>query len=206
MRGLLRVAAVHVLLAGLAFGAVAVWGTGADPARADLAVTVPEPDPRLPVNPELVALVRPPGLLVMDTTKEKNGAWLTSVLPEKEARYLDDAGVVSVKALVSRDGEFSQGVWQLAVRDSADPTAALRVADDLYAAGGWEEAEGAEGVDGVLVRTHAPTPDLPLAAYRAHYVRGPYLIRIEAYGPDLDRVAREFDALADRQLAQWPPS
>ena len=203
MRGFLRVAVVHVLLAGLAFGAVAVWGTGADPARADLAVTVPDPDPRLPVNPELVALVRPPGLLVMDTTKEQHGAWLASVLPEKEARYLVDAGVGSVKALVSRDGEYSQGVWQLAVRDSADPAAALRVADDLYAAGGWEEAPGPRGV---LVRTHAPSPDLPLAAYRAHYVRGPYLIRVEAYGPDPNRVAREFDALTDRQLARWPPS
>ena len=202
MRAALRVAGVHVLLAGLAFGAVAVWGTGADPARADLAVTVPDPDPRLPVNPELVALVRPPGLIVMDTTREKHGAWLTSVLPAKEAEYLDDAGVVSVKALVSRDGEFSQGVWQLAVRDGADPSAALRVADDLYAAGGWQEAPGQAGV---LVRTHAPTPDLPLAAYRAHYVRGPYLIRVEAYGTDAERVRREFDALADRQLARWPP-
>lgn len=202
MRRALRVAGVHVALAAVALGAVAVWGTGADPARADLAVTVPDPDPRLPVNPELVALVRPPGLLVMDTTKEKHGAWLASVLPEKEARYLDDAGVVSVKALVSRDGEFSQGVWQLAVRDGADPANALRVADDLYAKGGWEEADGPAGV---LVRTHAPTPELPLAAYRAHYVRGPYVIRVEAYGPAMDRVAREFDALADRQLTRWPP-
>lgn len=203
MSRLLRVAGVHVLLAAVALGAVAVWGTGADPARAGLAVTVPDPDPRLPVNPELVALVRPPGLLVMDTTKEKHGAWLASVLPGKEARYLDDAGVVSVKALVSRDGEFSQGVWQLAVRDSADPAAALRVADELYAAGGWASADGPPGV---LVRTHEPTPELPLAAYRAHYVRGPYLIRVEAYGPETHRVAREFAALADRQLTRWPPS
>ena len=203
MRAALRVAAVHVVLAGLALGAVAVWGTGADPARADLAVTVPDPDPRLPVNPELVALVRPPGLVVMDTTKEQHGAWLAAVLPEKEARSFDDAGVVSVKALVSRDGEFSQGVWQFPVRDGADPAAALRAADDFYAAGGWAEAPGPRDV---LVRTHAPTPELPLAAYRAHYVRGPYLIRIEAYGPDMDRVTREFDALADRQLTRWPPS
>jgi hypothetical protein len=194
---------VHVLLAGLALGAVAVWGTGADPARADLVVSVPDPDPRLPVNPELVALVRPPGLLVMDATREKHGAWLASTLPAKEARYLEDAGVVSVKALVSRDGGFSQGVWQLAVRDGADPAAALRVADDLYAAGGWAEGDGPAGV---LVRTHAPTPDLPLAAYRAHYVRGPYVIRVEAYGPDTERVHREFDALARRQLDRWPPT
>ena len=202
MRAVLRVAGVHVLLAGLAFGAIAVWGTGADPARAAREVTVPDPDPRLPVNPELVALVRPPGLLVMDTAKDKHGVSPASVLPDEEAQLLGDAGVVYVKSIVCRDGEFHQGVWQLAVRDSADPAAALRVADDLYAAGGWDEADGPAGV---LVRRHAPTPDLPLAAYRAHYVRGPYLIRIEAYGPDLDRVAREFDALADRQLAQWPP-
>ncbi|MBB4906789.1 hypothetical protein [Actinophytocola algeriensis] len=203
MRAVLRVVGVHVLLAGLALGAVAVWGTGADPARADLAVTVPDTDPRLPVNPELVALVRPPGLVVMDTTKEKNGAWLTAVLPEKEARYFTDAGVASVKALVSRDGEFSQGVWQFPVRDGADPVAALRAADDFYAAGGWAEAPGPRDV---LVRSHAPTPELPLAAYRAHYVRGPYLIRVEAYGPDAERVHREFEALVDRQLDRWPPT
>lgn len=203
MRTAPLVVAVHVVLAGLALGAVAVWGTGADPARAEHVVTVPDPEPRLPANPELVALVRPPGLVVMDTTQEKHGAWLAAVLPEKEARYFDDAGVVSAKALVSRDGEFSQGVWQFPVRDGADPAAALRAADDFYAAGGWQEAPGP---DGVLVRKHAPTPELPLAAYRAHYVRGPYLIRVEAYGPDMDRVGRDFDALADRQLTRWPPS
>lgn len=196
--GALRTALTHVLLAAVAFVAVAVQGTGADPARADRAVTVPDPDPRLPVNPESVALVRPPGLLVMDTTKEKRGVAPGAVLPEAEAEVLDDAGVVNVKAFVSRDGQFSRGVWQFAVRDSADPSAALRAADDLYAAAGWQRTAAQEDV---LLRTQAG----PLAAYRAHYVRGPYLIRIEAYGPDARRVHREFADLAERQLRQWPP-
>ena len=202
MRGVLRVVLVHVSLAAVAVAAVVVWGTGSDPAHVDRRVTVADAVPRRPVNPELVALVRPPGTVVMDTTKEKHGAWLSAVLPAQETEYLDGAGVVYVKALVSRDGEFSQGVWQLAVRDGADPVAALHVADDLYAAGGWAAADGAAGV---LVRTHEPTAELPLAAYRAHYVRGRYLIRIEAYGPEPERVRREFHVLAERQLALWPP-
>lgn len=189
---------VHVLLAAVVLAAVAVWGPGTDPARADRAVTVPDPDPRLPVNPEAVALVRPPGLLVMDTTQEKRGAALAAVLPEAEAEVLDDAGAVYVTARVSRDGGFSQGVWQFAVRDSASPSAALDAIDDLYAAGGWTVAEAPAGV---LLRRQ----ETPLAAYRAHYVRGPYVIRVEAYGPDPDRVGSEFTTLLGRQLGQWPP-
>jgi hypothetical protein len=200
--GAWRVAVVHVVLAAVALGAVAVWGAGADPARAGLAVTVPDPDPRLPANPELVALVRPPGLLVMDSTKEKHGAAPATALPEAEATVLQDAGVVAVKAYVGREDTYSQGVWQLAVRDGRDPADALRAIDDLYGEAGWLRADAPEGV---VLRTHPPGPQDPLAAYRAHYVRGPYLIRIEAYGPEQDRVGRVFDVLARRQLTRWPP-
>lgn len=202
MSGLLRVALVHVLLVATALVAVAVWGTGTDPALAGRVVTVPDPEPRLPVNPETVALVRPPGYLAMDTTREKHGAWPATVLPGPEAKVLEDVGVVYVKAYVSRDGEFSQGVWQFAVRDAADPAKALRAADDLYASGGWTRPEGPAGL---LVRMQPPGQQQPLASYRAHYVRGPYLIRVEAYGPDLARVEREFTVLAQRQLDRWPP-
>jgi hypothetical protein len=191
-----------VLLAAVAIVAIAAWGPGTDPALAGREVTVPDANPRLPANPEGVALVRPAGFLVMDTTKEKHGALLSAVLPEAEARVLAEAGVVYVKSFVGRDGEFNQGVWQLAVHDGADPGKALHAIDDLYEAGGWQAADGPEGV---LVRTQAPVAGKVPAGYRAHYVRGPYLIRVEAYGPDAARVEREFTALADRQLAQWPP-
>ncbi|WP_459713362.1 hypothetical protein [Actinophytocola sp. KF-1] len=189
---------MHAVLAAVALAAIAVWGTGTDPARAGGTVTVPDADPRLPVNPEAVALVRPSGLLVMDTTHEKRGAALAAVLPEGEAKALGDAGAVYVKARVGRHGEFNQGVWEFAVRDGASPADALDALDDLYAAGGWTEADAPAGV---LLRRQVT----PLVAYRAHYVRGPYVIRVEAYGPDPDRVGREFATLLGRQLAQWPP-
>ena len=192
---------VHALLAAVVLAAVAGWGTGADPARAGRVVTVPDPDPRLPVNPESVPLVRPPGVPVMDSTHEKRGASLAAVLPKAEAEVLDDAGAVYVKAYVSRNREFRQGVWLFAIRDGADPARALRAIDDLYAAGGWAEVSEAPAQDGVLVRGQ----ESPLAAYRAHYVRGPYVIRVEAYGPAQDRVTREFTTLVERQLGQWPP-
>jgi hypothetical protein len=190
-----RVVLVHALLAAVVLAAVAGWGTGADPARASRVVTVPDPDPRLPVNPETVPLVRPPGVPVMDSTHEKRGASLAAVLPEAEAAVLDDAGAVYVKAYVSSDREFRQGVWLFAIRDGADPVRAQHAIDDLYAAGGWTEAAAP---DGVLLRVQE-------TAYRAHYVRGPYVIRVEAYGPARDRVTREFTSLMERQLGQWPP-
>lgn len=193
-----RVVLVHALLAAVVIAAVAGWGTGADPARAGRVVTVPDPAPRLPVNPESVPLVRPPGVPVMDATHEKRGTSLAAVLPEAEAKVLGDAGAVYVKAYVSRDHEFRQGVWLFAIRDGADPVRALHAIDDLYAAGGWTEATAQNNV---LLRTQ----EAPLAAYRAHYMRGPYVIRVEAYGPAMDRVTREFSTLVERQLGQWPP-
>lgn len=202
-RRTLAVVLVHLLLAALALGAVAVWGAGADPGRADLRVTAPDPDPRLPANPNLLVIVRPPGTVVLDTTKESHGAKPVAVLPELEAEILDDAGAVNVKAVVSREGGLSRGVWQVAVHDGADPRVALRAVDDLYAAGGWARAPS--DVRGLLVRKQTPSADQPVAAYRAHYVTGPYLVRIEAYGTDAGRVDREFAELARRQLAERPP-
>lgn len=197
-----KVALVHVLLAALALTAVVVWGTGADPALADRRVTVPDDDPRLPDNPETAALVRPPGLLVADSAALKHGSPL-SVLPELEAEVLEDAGVVMVKALVARDGDVTQGVWQMSVQDRDNPHAALRAIDELYAAGGWAWAP--TSARGVWLRTQKPEDGQPFAGYRAHYVRGPYLIRIETYGTDQEDVDDAFATLATRQLAQWPP-
>jgi hypothetical protein len=193
---------VHALLAVVVLGAVALWGTGSDPAGAATQVTAPDPDPRLP-GPESLALVRPPGTVVLDNTRVKRGDVPATVLPEAEAQAVTAAGVVSVKALVSRDGAVSRGVWQLAVRNGGDAGDALRAIDDLYAAGGWQPADSP--APGVVVRAQVPGEGQPYSGYRAHYVRGPYLIRIEAYGTAKALVDREFAALARRQLAEWPP-
>jgi hypothetical protein len=92
----------------------------------------------------------------------------------------------------------------MSVRDNDDPDAALQAIDDLYEASGWTRTPSP--VRGVVVREQRPTDGQPFAGYRAHYVRGPYLIRIEAYGTDREQVDREFAALAKRQLAEWPPT
>jgi hypothetical protein len=193
---------VHVLLAALVLTAMAAWGPGDNPASAGQHVTVPDLDPRLPANPEALAIVRPPGLLVLDSTREKHGN-SPAVLPPVEAQPLIEAGVVRLKAFVTRDGDLSRGVWQMAVRDSSDPRAALRAIDEVYAAGGWAPAPGP--VRGVVVRQQTPAAGQPYAGFRAHYVRGPYLMRIEVYGTDAALVDREFAALARWQLDAWPP-
>jgi hypothetical protein len=201
-RRAVAVVLVHVLLAALAVGAAAVWGAGDDPALAGQRVTVPDPDPRLPDNPEAVAVVRPPGLLVVDSATVKHGS-SPAALGGQEADVLTDAGVVVVKAFVGRDGRVTAGVWQMSVRDGDDPHDALRAIDTLYAEGGWlpEVAD----TRGVLVRSQEPDGRQPYAGYRAHYVRGPHLIRIEAYGTEQAEVDRAFADLARRQLAAWPP-
>ncbi|HEX6359835.1 hypothetical protein [Actinophytocola sp.] len=190
------VASVHVLLA-----AVVGLCVVALPEPADQHVTVSDPDPRLPADESLV-LVRPSGLLIMNSTFTKHGD-SPAVLGKPEAEALTGAGVVQVKAFVARDEGTTRGVWQMAVRDGVDPRAALRAIDRLYADGGWTREPAA--TRGVVVRAQAPTDGQPYASYRAHYVRGPFLVRIEAYGTDQAEVDRAFDALARQQLAAWPP-
>jgi hypothetical protein len=150
-----------------------------------------------------LSIVRPPGALVLDTTKKQLGAPLADVMSDGEAAALDATGAVHVKAQIAREDGFSRGVWQIAVRDGADRDETLRTADRLYADVGWQLVP--YPVDGVLVRKLTPGPGQPLAAYRAHYRYGPYLIRVEAYGPEPARVDRDFAALVTRQLAESPP-
>jgi hypothetical protein len=197
------IAATHVLFAGLALAAVSIWGAGADPGRVRDRVTLPDPDPRLPVVTAL-SIVRPPGTLVLDTTKLQLGAPLNKVMSDREAAALDTRGAVEVKAQVTRDDGISQGVWQVAIRNGANRRAVLRAADRLYASVGWRLVP--YPVPGVLVRKQSAAAGQPLTAYRAHYLYGPYLIRIEAYGTDATRVDRDFADLAGRQLAASPPA
>jgi hypothetical protein len=197
------IALVHLFLAALAVGAVVIWGPGDNPALADRQVTVPDPNPRLPDNPEAVALVPLDGFLVMDSTTLKHGS-SPAALGKVEADILMGEGVVRVKARVARDGDLTRGVWQMSVHDGADPRAALRAIDELYAKGGWVRTPTA--ARGVRVREQIPSDGQPLAGYRAHYVRGPYLIRIETYGTDKVAVDAAFAVLATEQLGKWPPT
>lgn len=201
MRG--RVAAiilVHVLLVALAAGAIAVWGPGSNPAQ--VSASVSDTDRRLPDNPETVALVEWDGFHVVDSTTLQHGN-SPAVLGKLEADVLTGAGVFRVRARVTRDDGLTRGVWQLTVRDGADPHAALLAIDELYGKGGWTRRP--TEAEGVLVRARTPDGRQPFFGYRAHYVRAPYLIRIETYGTDRARVDREFATLATRQLAEWPP-
>lgn len=200
IRRVVTIALVHVLLAGVAAGAIVLWGPGDNPAQQH--VTVPDADPRLPDNPELVGLVELDGFHVMDSTAHKHGS-SPAVLGKVEADTLTPAGVVRVRARVTRNDGLTEGLWQMSVRDGDDPHVALRVIDELYAKGGWvrRPTEAA----GLVVRAQTPNERQPLYGYRAHYVRTPYLIRIETYGTDQAKVDREFAALATRQLAEWPP-
>lgn len=200
-RRIVPVVLVHALLGAVALGAVAVWGPGTDP-KNTIHVTIPDPDRRAP-GAELLTLVRPPGTVVLDATRNKNGKSPLELLPKGEAKTVMGAGVVAVKAMVTRDQPVSRGIYVMAVRDGADPHGALRAIDDLYAGGGWKEIPGS--APGVIVREQLARPDQPIAGIRAHYLRGPYLIRIEAYGTDTGLVEREYGALAQRQLAEWPP-
>jgi hypothetical protein len=203
--GRVAVVLVHVLLAAVIVAGYVVLGDGRDPAART--VTLPDPDPRSPVLAADLAIVRPPGTVVHDYTKKQRGESPKKVLPQQDFAAVDDRGAVYVKAFLTRDDGLNQSVWQIAIADGYDPHAALRAMDELYATAGFQRAPDAP--KGLLVRVQPafPVPDLgTLTVYRAHYVHGPLLIRVEAYGPNQAATTRAFDALAARQLAEWPPT
>lgn len=200
---LLRVGLVHAVLVAVMIGAAALWGSGADPTLDARRVSLPDPDPRTPVVAASRALVYPPGTVVLDSTRSKSGESPVSALPRQEAAVLAPAGVVGVKALVTRGAGLTRGVWQMSVEDGSDPRRALRKIDDLYASAGFQLDRAA--FPGLLIRMRQ-NPDAVewKSVYRAHYVHGPHLIRIEAYTSDPRRAARAFADLAGRQLIAWP--
>lgn len=194
-----RVGLAHALLAVLAIGALAMPASPND--HIDR-ITLPDHDPRTPVVAAALSIVRPPGTVVLNTTERKLGAATERVLPQREADVLDHYGRVLVKAVVTRDDGHTLGVWQLSIPDRSNPHDAARALDELYATGGWDAREAP--TPGVLLRAQSPRQDRPLAAYRAHYVTGPHVIRVESYGPDQARTDRTFAELLDRQLSTWP--
>ena len=205
--GRLTVVLVHVLLAAVIVAGFAVLGDGRDPSAAARTVTLPDPDPRSPVLDTDLAIVRPPGTVVHDYTKKQTGESPKKVLQPQDFKAVDGRGAVYVKALITRDRGLNQSVWQIAIADGHDPHAALLAMDDLYATAGFQRAPDAP--KGLLVRVQPAfqVPDLgTLTVFRAHYVHGPLLIRIEAYGPDRAATTRAFNELAARQLDRWPPT
>lgn len=198
---------VHVLLVAVIVAGFAIWGDGRNPGAAARYVTLPDPDPRSPVLDTAVAIVEPPGTIVLDTTDKQLGKSPSAVLQPTDAGVLIHHGAAYVKAMVTRDAGLTQGLWQVAIADGHDPHAALLAIDDLYARVGYQLDPGWPAGVQVRVVPRVADPNAgQLTVFRAHYLHGPLLIRIEVYGPDQEETARVFDELAERQLGRWPPT
>ncbi|RZS37472.1 hypothetical protein EV193_10527 [Herbihabitans rhizosphaerae] len=199
-----QVLLVHVLLAAVAGAALLIWGAGSDPADADRKVSLPDPDPRRPAAAPARVIGRPAGPVVLDTGLSTNTP-LASVLPQVESTTLSTAGVVRVRAIVTRQPNgLTLGLWQFSVRDKSKPADALTAIDKLYDSAGF--AQPPDGPPGVRVRHQAARPEQGnLGVYRAHYLHGHELIRVEAYGSDKTMTDAEFAALIGAQTAAWPP-
>lgn len=198
---------MHILLAAVIIAAFAVWGNGRDPAAAARHVTLLDPQVRHPVQHSALSIVHPPGTVVLDTTEKEHGEPPAAVLQPQDVGLLEDKGAVAVKVLITRDDDLTQALWQISIADGHDPRQALLAVDGLYASAGYRLAPDPPA--GVLIRTQ-PAVEVPgigtLTVFRAHYVTGPHLIRIEAYGPNRAEATNAFDELMARQLDRWPPT
>ncbi|WP_132875686.1 hypothetical protein [Tamaricihabitans halophyticus] len=198
------VAGTLLLLVGIAAGGYAAWGDGSDPILAEYHVTEPDLDPRRPepITPP-DPLVTPQGKVVQDETGRPPVFLDGGALTEAELRLLVRAGTAQIQTIITRDHGLTRAVWRFTVRDSSSPERVRDLLDEHYDKGGYHPSSTQEG--GVLVRHIAdPADQRGVSAYRAHYVRGRDVLRVESYGRQGSTVGEAFYQLLRAQTKQFP--
>ncbi|KAA2263698.1 hypothetical protein F0L68_09405 [Solihabitans fulvus] len=194
-----------VVLAGLGFGGYMLWGKGSgggDVAASTTTTTTTKttpPKPKVPPGP----FVEVPG-----GTSQFNAVSIANALQAKvptleEATLLQNNGVTEVRFVLSQDTDLNQGIWGFVPSTGTDPAAVLNAIDQLYNSAKYQLLPG--GPPNVLVRYLPASDHNKTPTYRAHYVTGGMVIRVEAYGTDDATAKAAFDALLKRETDKFAP-
>ncbi|GLZ32628.1 hypothetical protein Lesp02_48160 [Lentzea sp. NBRC 105346] len=198
---------IVLLVAGLGVGAYFLWGRGGGGGPTDQTTAQQQSTTQAPTTttkPKTVPegpFVEVPGKVSQFKTLSIEEALAAKVPTLEEAQILQGAGVSEVRFAVSTDDAagLSQGIWAF---KAGTPATALDKIDALYQAASFELVPTAP--TGVKVRHLPLTAANKVATYRAHYINGDFVVRVEAYGADEATVKAAFDTLLERQLAEHP--
>lgn len=126
---------------------------------------------------------------------------------ETEAKILKSAGATEVLGYGTTEGKAVLGLWQFKASSAKKAQDVLAEIDKLYSSAGYKAYGGEKYPKGVLAKFLAPTDKYDknaLTAYRAHYLLGDSVVRIETWSTDAGLAEKAFKDLMKRQLAEHP--
>ncbi|WP_039787091.1 hypothetical protein, partial [Actinoalloteichus spitiensis] len=166
----------------------------------------PPPPPRVAPEGPLADYAELPGEEVIAKAELPIQEAIDRNLPDgAEAQLLADNGGTAVLGLVRKhnETELIRGIWAFQADGGAGEL--LDAVDQFYGQAGHDEF--GDLPNGVRGRYLAPPEDAenPIYTFRAHYVAGGAVIRVEAFGPDEEAAREAFLALLREQTTEHAP-
>ncbi|MCP2332900.1 hypothetical protein [Actinoalloteichus caeruleus] len=195
-------------LAVVAAAAILVWGWGADPAVEEAKERIPQPvdlDPRRPeALLEPTPMTEPEGEVLVEQRLTEAELDDNTVLPPEEFDLLVEGGLVQADFHITRDPETdtTTGLSLFTVSTEHDPADLLAEITGLYRGAGYRSTPAEH--DNVRLQVLDDPAITEQVTYRAHYLVGHRVVRVEAYGTDRTAVADRFTTLLDRQCQDFP--
>jgi hypothetical protein len=161
--------------------------------------TTTPPLPPLPAGP----FVQVPGKQIYNINYPVADAVTNHAPTDQEALLLKNNGVTQIAAVVTELPNMHEGIWAFKV--GGDPKAAFTAIDKLYAEANYQQLT-TNIPAGVTARSLSASGPDGQTAFRAHYISGGYVIRVEAYSPDSAAAEKAFRDLLKAETQKFAPA
>jgi hypothetical protein len=121
-----------------------------------------------------------------------------------ESKLLKQSGVGSISAISTTEGEMLRGIWSFTPSAGADPKTILAAINKEYQEAGHRQQASTK--PGVTIWALPADANNKLNSYRAHFITGGNVVRVEVYGPDATASKSAFDDLIERVTTKFPPT
>jgi hypothetical protein len=210
---IVAIVAIVLLLAGLGVGGYFLFrGKGDNQAQQPPATSTSTPDQTTKSSPRPTTstpppkpIVQPPGAVQVDSTFTLQRLGEVKILSPEDFDILSRNQITEAQVQVTKEGELVRGTWAFTAADRASAEQVFKEIDALYRQVNFQPAPGIAKENVSALYFKPVTPNAP-TVFRAHYLAGNKVIRVESYGPDAAQAAAEFAALLETQLQRLPAS
>jgi hypothetical protein len=159
--------------------------------------------PTLPEGPFVSTNTNGDAPLIRDSTPI-DAAIAAKAPTELEAKLLKQAGVASISSVLTFEGQMVRGIWAFTPGSGTDPKAILAAINKEYQDGGHRQQAAPK--PGVTLWAFPADANNANNSFRAHFITGGKVVRVEAYGPDATATKDAFDELLNRVTTKFPPT
>jgi hypothetical protein len=150
-------------------------------------------------------IAQPPGSTLVDAKFTLQRLGEVKILSPEDFDVMSRNKIIEAQVAVTKEGDLTRGTWAFKAADHASAEQIFKEIDQLYRQVNFQPAPGIskDHVSALYFKPPNAGPNAP-TVFRAHYVAGSTVVRVEAYGPDAALAASEFSTLLDAQLTALP--